>query len=67
MRKVKLVVRGKGTLEERFVAEVLIPPFINPPEALIWGQRFFLYQSTNLDATYIYEEGFCYWVPQTVE
>lgn len=40
--KIKLYARDGG-----FVAEVVIPPFNDPPEALLWGSRLFVLPNAN--------------------
>ena len=44
-----------------FVAVVEIPPFVKPPDVLIWGQRVFKYSHFYGYERYV--EAFAFWVP----
>jgi len=55
MQKIKLV-----TASGDFVTEVTIPPFLTPPDVLLWGERTF--KADMLDRE-LYREAFMFVVP----
>ncbi len=58
---VKLYTRNGG-----FVTEATIPPFIEAPDVVLWGNRVFTYYEAVPDGWYRYNEVFCYAIPVVV-
>jgi hypothetical protein len=40
------------------VVEGEVPEFNEPPEVVVWGERFFRYEGTGRDGTWLYREAF---------